>query len=314
MYEHIDEQLAQIANISPGYDCCWAEKEGIVKALQDKIGEYFDINVNDTNELEEIKARGYTKLLPLLNEGEINDIVSFLQDKLVYSSHIPPSDGKLRTVEQSRHLNAAACYTLPDLLACPHILEKVLDKGIINLVENYLGAVPTLYSLNTYWTFKEHGRQEGVKLFHRDIDDIKFCCLLIYLVDVDEQTGPFNYISYTHNEDICVEHIQDETFCSEIFPPKLISGHGNDTLFESKLSNNINVLTGVKGTTVLADTFGLHKGKGQLSKDRLMLWVRYGMHNNGSCQAQTPHPYEIDRQIELDSRLQYITRRLIKHV
>jgi len=316
MYEKLDSQLLDIASKYPDFNCSEEERHKVGKLLSDEIDKYFPHKIQDGPELNGLKQKGYTSLAPLLNNLEIEQVTNFLSDKSVYNAHVAPGDGNLRTVEQSRRCGASACYGLQDLLQCPFLLEKALSPSLLDLIEGYLECVPTLYSFNTFWTFTGYP-YDGVKLFHRDMDDFKFCCVLVYLVDVDEHTGPHSYIKYTHKKDICIARNQNTEFCESIFPPTMREGHGNDSYFRSELQKDVDILTGIAGTSILADTFGLHKGEGNLQKDRLMFWIRYGAFNNPSCRNQTPNPKNFklvkDKQIIFDDKLKYITRRLLNH-
>ena len=95
-----------------------------------------------------------------------------------------------------------ACYGLPDIAATPHVIEIANDPALISLAEQYLGCVPTIYSLNIWWS--RPARDEGTRTtqsFHRDIDDYKFLSLFIYLSDVTMETGPHQYAIGTHTKE-----------------------------------------------------------------------------------------------------------------
>ena len=313
MYEQLDQELLDIASIYPVFECGEDERIRVGSLLCNKIGEHLQYKKEDSEKLNSIKETGYTHLNPNFNHQEIESIKDFLSDKLVYGSHIPPSDGILRTVEESRKINASACYQAQDLLQCPHILGKILSEDTISLVENYLGCVPTLYSFNVYWTFTEHPGNVGVKLLHRDVDDYKFCCMMTYLTDVDDNTGPFSYVKYTHTDKACNQRHKNESLSKSI---ALREGHGFYEAFR-ELDEDMDTMIGPQGTSFLADTFGIHKAGSNLTKDRLIMWVRFGTHNNPGCRIQTPNPASKnliqDKNIVFDDKLKYITRRIINH-
>ena len=77
----------------------------------------------------------------------------------------------------------------------------------------------------------------------------------MYLTDVDKDAGPHQYIIGSHKE--------NKFFKRERFE--------DDKVYKSFKRKNIKTIVGKKGTTFLADTFGVHRGFHPKSKKRLVL-------------------------------------------
>lgn len=310
MYELFDNQFK---GIHPLVD--YNTRIQTLNNIRDKAEEIIPSNIKLSHT---ISNNGYVSLGKLLDTNQIYQINDHLQNKLAYDSHVPPGSSGLNKIEDIRKRKASACYPLETILTCPHILELALHRDILNIAEIYLGMVPTLYSINVFHTFAEqqHNYLGGIKSFHRDADDARFLCLFVYLVDVDENTGPHIYIKYTHNEIIFTLETNNTKLRDQIFPPNMMTGHGNDHLFETELKEYINTLTGPAGSGFFADTFGVHRGS-TLVKDRLILWIRYGTHKNGPAKDQIPQPISKSilngRNIQFDKKLDFITRVLLKN-
>lgn len=306
MYEDFDDQFKEIHPLVN-----YSSRIDTINSIVDKVNELIPSNRRISND---IKYFGYTSLGQVLNNNQVKDIKEYLLTKLAYDSHVPPGTSGLNTIENIRRRKASACYPLQDILTCPHILETALNRDILGIAEDYLGCVPTIYSINAFHTFTGHPT-EGIKVFHRDADDARFLCLFIYLVDVDDNTGPHVYIKYTHNELSFGNAVGNIDLRNQIFPPAMMTGHGNDVLFNEHLSEHMDTLMGPAGTGFFADTFGLHRGS-NLTKDRMILWIRYGLHKNASAKDQTPEPLSkailLGRNIQFDNKLNYITRVLLK--
>jgi len=88
------------------------------------------------------------------------------------------------------------------VLKAPRLLEALNDPALIDLIEQYLGCVPTLYSLNAWWTFPaDKPEMTNVQFFHRDTDDWRFLTLFLYLTDVGPDGGPHEAIPGSHSID-----------------------------------------------------------------------------------------------------------------
>jgi hypothetical protein len=76
------------------------------------------------------------------------------------------------------------------------ILKWGLDPDLLALVENYIG-LPIAYRGLTARRDCVDGQLKGTRKWHRDDEDAAILKIIIYLNDVDMQSGPFQYISAT---------------------------------------------------------------------------------------------------------------------
>jgi hypothetical protein len=95
--------------------------------------------------------------------------------------------------------NPPKIYTVTDL---PEFCDWGKETRLLNIIENYIG-LPVAYHgvhLRKDFTSKD---QFATLLWHRDIEDKRFIKIIVYLNDVEQQHGPFEYVplSYTsvHN-------------------------------------------------------------------------------------------------------------------
>ncbi len=188
------------------------------------------------------------------------------------------------------------------------ICEDMLSKsGILGAVSMYLGQRAGLVGLSpqindkkdSFWRniFLDLKLSENPKTayFHRDASggDIK---AIIYLTDVFESNGPFSYVVGSHKLEISrfdnlICEANDFNLSSTdldarkkfaALPSKLQQkgSFGNDLSDESPLSLDICsstwAITGKKGTLVLFDTKGIHRGGMVESGERRVLTAVLG--------------------------------------
>lgn len=119
---------------------------------------------------------------------------------------------------------------------------------------------------------------------HRDYDDFKFVSLITYLTDVGPENGPHVFWPGTHKMDD-VGNIQPLT------------------------------LTGIAGTSFMADTYAFHQGLPLQQGRRLAFWARYGLYKNwiydNDKAGRVPRSL-VNGRIEWDDRNRYITRLLFE--
>lgn len=75
----------------------------------------------------------------------------------------------------------------------PAVWQWGLSEPLLDMVESYLG-LPARYVGAGLRCERATGEAVGVRQWHRDIEDHRMLKLIIWLNDVDEQGGPFEYV------------------------------------------------------------------------------------------------------------------------
>ena len=231
--------------------------------------------------------------------------------------HVFSYGGKPRPLEEVRAEYPLAGYRSNQILMAPGLLDVFNDPRLIDLVEEFLGCVPTLYSLNGWWSFPaERPELKHSQYFHRDIDDWRFLALFLYLTDVDETTGPHQVISRSHT----LRGMQDLIYNARAEGRKVgdfdaaqsfVSSMGFEFSADCErlFGDSIVNATGPTGTTAyLVNTMALHRGLMPRQSPRLVICTRYGLgstcnssdleHGPFSSKAGSELPYPILREID----------------
>lgn len=232
-----------------------------------------------------IKENGYVVIKNFLDQDQVNELVKLTENLPGYNFHIPNrafnQETKVFTDDTDWTITA---YKMDILLQNELIIKTISDPKIVSLAQSYLGCLPTIHSVNLWWS-KFTGETFHTQKIHRDIDDYKFLAFFIYLSDVDESNGPHVFYPKTHN--------------------------GSDDLGEKV------TITGKAGTAIIADTYAWHHGSPLYDGKRLMIWTRYGLfknnnfyRDNNSIFAQDPEVYF--NKIEDNEINRYILRAFTK--
>ena len=87
----------------------------------------------------------------------------------------------------------------------PEILEIALGRDLIEIVCDYLGAVPQLDNIDL-WVSRPNVRPEGPygsQLFHLDKPDRHYLSIFLNVFDVGEENGPFSFFPAPETSEIC---------------------------------------------------------------------------------------------------------------
>jgi hypothetical protein len=104
------------------------------------------------------------------------------------------------------------------------------------------------------------------QLWHRDPEDLRLIKAFIYLVDVDDQCGPFTYIPRTHP--FGAESASGQRFDKK----KRIADDRMGRVFPEA---SWRVCTGAANTMILADTLGYHRGGKPSVGRRILMTFTY---------------------------------------
>jgi hypothetical protein len=242
-------------------------REWIVNIKRRRIGKTalpkgesaFVIEQNIQSHVNHLSQDGFTILDRKLSQDKVDAIIRYSEQIKcfdMYRSSTQPVDPN-----NPPEVTHVAEYKREDLVNHKPILEIVNDPGILETVQEYLGARPTLSNLNMWWSFGGRSQPKHAQLFHRDIDDWKFCKLFIYLTDVSADSGPHVYVKSSS---------QSQDFRK----PRRYS----DNEIEEKFGKeNIIKFIDTRGAAFIVDTYGFHKGLLPKTGNRLLLQAQYSL-------------------------------------
>jgi hypothetical protein len=158
-------------------------------------------------------------------------------------------------------------YPADVLLDNPDVQSLLADQSILALVQDYLGAPPVADVLNMWWhtNYSERPDAQAAQFFHFDMDRIKWLKVFIYLTDVGPDNGPHSFVRGSHRTggipwsllqrgykrltDRDVERCYAKDACREFSAPR--------------------------GSIIIEDTRGLHKGAHVRAGPRLILQLQF---------------------------------------
>lgn len=254
---------------------------------------YLDlINKDDISLAKDFEQDGYLYLTDLLTPEEIQDINNYLEDKKMFDGYrldLGEFDGN--NVPPETHVGN---FNADVMANCPHIFKLANHPKVLSLVTQFLGCKPMINNILGWRSFVIDDKPEHPQNYHRDVDDWKLVKLFLYLTDVDMDGGPHYYVkgsAYTNK-------------CTEIrrFTDKEIERE-----FGKK---NIVPHVAPRGTVVLEDTYGMHKGAVPKTHDRAIVQIVYSLN---PLPYSPTKPLKTVAEIESGDKLdKYINRIYVK--
>ncbi len=212
------------------------------------------ISNDDLNLVNKIKREGV--VVTSLESLSIPSTPQMLQAAKSLIPKIPQADPK----NNNQFVVHANCQ---QIMSQSDIFFWGLQERLLNIVENYLG-LPVAYHGSYFRRDLANKVQRKTRLWHKDIEDPHFLKIIIYLNDVDEDGGPFQYIPNDLTADIC------KTL-------KYKHGQISDNVMQKVANSSIwQTCTGSAGTVTIANTGNiLHRGKMPVASDRYSIFFDY---------------------------------------
>ncbi len=144
----------------------------------------------------------------------------------------------------SSNKNPPEIYIVTDL---PSFYDWGKEEKILNVIENYIGLPVAYHGVHLRKDFPNKDQFETL-LWHRDIEDRRVLKVIIYLNDVEEKHGPFEYvpISFTSKSHPNYYRIQNKI--------KTLGGIDDQTLNKIVPKAAWKSCPGPAGTVIFADT------------------------------------------------------------
>lgn len=203
--------------------------------------------------------------------------ISFVDELHAFSLQTPsvlrPMDGDFGTILHegiySPEKKKSICYDYKqkDLINFATVQQIISNPLFIRIAQKYLNVEPYLDGISMWWqtNINVAPDKSAAQYFHFDMDRIKWLKFFIYLTDVYEGDGPHTFVSGTHKSGSV---------------PQRILRRGYERLDDFVILNsfdpaNVKAFLGGRGTIIVEDTRGLHKGQNVLNNDRLILQLQF---------------------------------------
>lgn len=161
-------------------------------------------------------------------------------------------------------------------------LRLGLNRRLLDIANTYLGMWTKLEYIDVWYTPPaDESERKSSQRWHRDFNDRHLLKAFLYLVDVDEETGPFEYVprSAPGSE---LDHLWPWRPLGDNYPP--------DDELAAKIEGKSVSFVAPKGTVIFCNTSGFHRGGFASGKPRALATVTYS--SPASLASLTERNYE----------------------
>jgi hypothetical protein len=170
---------------------------------------------------------------------------------------------------------------VPTLRADDPLLELGLSDRVLDVVNSYLGLWSKLTYVDLWYTPPAAPGVERVssQRWHRDYNDERLVKVFVYLTDVDEGSGPLEYVPGSTPGGEYDKEWPWRPVSNDLYPPQ--------DVFEERIPESAQVtFTGPEGSMVFCNTSGFHRG-GYATGDGPRVMAVYNYSSPASLAALT---------------------------
>jgi hypothetical protein len=143
------------------------------------------------------------------------------------------------------------------------------SRRMLDIANSYLGLWTKLEYVDVWYSRPQPDEADRIssQRWHRDFNDRRLVKVFLYLVDVDEGTGPFQYVPGSAPGGPRGD-LWPWRPLGENYPPE-------DELERQIAAEGARVFTGPKGTLLFCNTAGFHRGGFATAKPRVLATATY---------------------------------------
>jgi hypothetical protein len=177
-------------------------------------------------------------------------------------------------------------------------LATCASHPLLDIANTYLGLWSKLEYVDLWYSVPQpaDADRKASQRWHRDFNDQHLLKAFLYLVDVDEGTGPFEYVPGSAPGGRYADEWPWRPL-GENYPP--------DGELEKRIpGDGIRTFTGPKGTMVFCNTSGFHRGGFATERPRILATVTYS--SPASLKSLTERSYRFTGPLdELEAPTRY---------
>ncbi|MGH3132535.1 MAG: phytanoyl-CoA dioxygenase family protein [Gaiellaceae bacterium] len=251
--------------------------------------------------VSEVDSQGYS-VLPfgeLFPDGDLWRDIEEQRDRFVQATEADLAAGgeKVRVREGKEFVVRLHSYGVEVGLDDPWF-RAVASRRMVDVANAYLRMWSKLEYVDVWYSVPQPAGAERVssQRWHRDYNDKHLLKAFLYLVDVDEDMGPFQYVPGS----------QPGGPYADAWPwSPLGQNYPTEEELEEKIpASAVHAFTGPKATLIFCNTAGFHRGGFSTTEPRVLATVTYS--SPASLASLTERSYRFTGSLEeLDAPTRY---------
>lgn len=220
-----------------------------------------------------LKREGFIILENILSQQDINDLIYDFQNK--YGFYL--SDQKDNFSKQKLNLDnpkgVTFHYSPQDIIDNENCHKILFDTSLINFSQDYLKCCPVIDNVSAWWSFpKDIADKNAAQWWHYDLDRPKWLKFFFFLTDCTFETGAHCFVKGSHKNNGIKWSLRNKGY----------SRLSDEEIEKSYSKEDIITVEAKKGSLLIEDTRGLHKGRQLIKNNRFLIQLQFSSSTFGA--------------------------------
>ena len=222
---------------------------------------------------KQLDDNGYIILDNILSSEEVNALVDdFLKVQGFYIS-----DSNIKSQKKKLNIqnpeSVKFYYNSQDIINNLNVQRILFDSSLINFAQMYLNSYPVIDNISSWWSFPSvTADKNAAQWWHFDLERPKWLKFFFFLTDCSLENGAHCFIKATHKNNGITWKLRKKGY-------ERLSDNEVEKIYNKK---DIIDIVAKRGSLLIEDTRGLHKGRNLLKNNRFLIQIQYSSSSFGT--------------------------------
>ena len=222
---------------------------------------------------KKLEKNGYVVFENILNDSDISNLTTELKKKDGFYI----SDNKGYSIKQKLDFNdpkgVKFFYSSQDVIDTASFHKILFDPSLIKFSEDYLKSDPVIDNISAWWSFPAGTPDKNAaQWWHFDLERPKWLKFFFFLTDCTTETGAHCFIKGSHKNNGVKWSLRSKGY-TRLSDQEIEKNYKKDQII---------AVTTKKGSLLVEDTRGLHKGLNLTRDHRFLIQVQYASSTFGA--------------------------------
>jgi ectoine hydroxylase-related dioxygenase (phytanoyl-CoA dioxygenase family) len=222
---------------------------------------------------KQLDNNGYLILDNVLNSDEVNALV----DDFIKLEGFYTSDSNIKSQKKKLNIqnpeSVKFYYNSQDIIDNFNVQKILFDSSIIHFAQMYLNSYPVIDSISSWWSFPSAAPDKNAaQWWHFDLERPKWLKFFFFLTDCSLENGAHCFVKATHKNNSIPWTLRKRGY-------ERLSDDDVEKIYSKK---DIIDIVAKKGSLLIEDTRGLHKGRNLIKGNRFLIQIQYSSSSFGT--------------------------------
>ena len=220
-----------------------------------------------------LKKNGYVIFENILNSMQVDCLINDLKKKDGFYLSDKNGTSNKQKLNLDNPIEVKFFYSSQDIIDTKSFQNILFDPSLINFSQDYLGSYPVIDNISSWWSFPScKPDKNAAQWWHFDLERPKWLKFFFFMTDCTLETGSHSFVRGTHNNNGINWHLRKKGYS------RLSDDEINKYYKKKEIINMILR----KGSLLIEDTRGLHKGKKLLKDRRFLIQLQFSSSTFGT--------------------------------